>query len=242
MPRYLYSTVVLTHAVWILVLLSLSAVLGIIDELRVEIEVDVTNCTERAEDGDTILLTYNGTFEDGVSFDATKPGASMNLTLGPSLIQGFNLGLYDACIGQTRRIFVPYRLGYGEAGAGGVIPPRTDIIFLVVVLDIFKPDYVGFNYENTTELIDIDDFDDETAIDHGKGKGDRDGKGRNNHVRRRPHRGRPFWWYVQFLAIPVLIILLIVDAYYLYKIYFPHGRVKFYKVRDHEPNDIVNTL
>lgn len=47
MPRYLYSTAVLTHAVWILVLLSLSAVLGIIDELRVEIEVGtvfVVNC------------------------------------------------------------------------------------------------------------------------------------------------------------------------------------------------------
>ncbi|XP_054775640.2 peptidyl-prolyl cis-trans isomerase FKBP10-like [Lytechinus pictus] len=184
----------------------------------------------------------------------------MNLTLGPSLIQGFNLGLFGACIGQTRRIFVPYRLGYGDAGAGGVIPPKTDIIFLVGVLDIFKPeptetetDYVHeVTYENTTEFVtdsnEIDDFDtgDDTnnnVIDNNHGKGDGGGsRDRNDHVRRRPHRGRSFWWYVQFLAIPVLIILLIVDAYYLYKIYFPHGRVKFYKVRDHEPNDIVNTL
>jgi FKBP-type peptidyl-prolyl cis-trans isomerase FklB len=41
-------------------------------------------------------------------------------------------------IGAKYRFFVPYTLGYGEKGAGKVIPPFATLIFDVELLDI-KP-------------------------------------------------------------------------------------------------------
>ncbi|XP_071480344.1 FK506-binding protein 3-like [Diadema antillarum] len=191
---------------------------------------------------------FNGTYENGESFNATAPGIPVNLTLG-TLIQGLNSGLSGACVGQTRKIFIPHQLGYdddAEAGTNGnAIPPHTDVIFLVKVINIFpfETEVITSVYENTTDFALIDGQDNLLENDKSN-EGDNNDSKRplRNHPRAIPHHSRPFWWYLQFLAIPVLIILLVVDAYYLYKIYFPHGRVKFYKVRDHEPNDIVSTL
>jgi len=41
-------------------------------------------------------------------------------------------------VGSKYKFFVPYNLGYGEQGAGGVIPPFSTLIFDVELLDIVK--------------------------------------------------------------------------------------------------------
>lgn len=51
------------------------------------------------------------------------------------MIPGFIEGLEQLAIGDKATLFIPSNLGYGEAGAGGVIPPNANIIFEVEMLE-----------------------------------------------------------------------------------------------------------
>ena len=50
-------------------------------------------------------------------------------------IPGFVEGLNAMSFGDKATIFIPSKLGYGERGAGGVIPPNANIIFEVELLE-----------------------------------------------------------------------------------------------------------
>jgi len=49
------------------------------------------------------------------------------------MIPGFIEGLDKLKIGEKAVFFIPFNLGYGEQGAGGVIPPNANLIFEVEV-------------------------------------------------------------------------------------------------------------
>ncbi len=51
------------------------------------------------------------------------------------LIPGFIEGIEQLSFGDKATIFIPSRLGYAEAGAGGVIPPNANIIFEIELLE-----------------------------------------------------------------------------------------------------------
>jgi peptidylprolyl isomerase len=51
------------------------------------------------------------------------------------MIPGFIEGLEKLSFGDKAVIFIPSKLGYGEAGAGGVIPPNANIIFEIELLE-----------------------------------------------------------------------------------------------------------
>jgi cyclophilin family peptidyl-prolyl cis-trans isomerase len=51
------------------------------------------------------------------------------------MIPGFIEGLEKLSFGDKAVLFIPSKLGYGEAGAGGVIPPNANIIFEVELLE-----------------------------------------------------------------------------------------------------------
>jgi len=50
-------------------------------------------------------------------------------TPSAQLITGFKEALLTMKVGDKIRVFIPATLGYGEAGAGDVIPPNSDLIF-----------------------------------------------------------------------------------------------------------------
>ena len=50
-------------------------------------------------------------------------------TPSAQLIPGFKEALLTMKVGDKIRVFIPAALGYGEAGAGDVIPPNSDLIF-----------------------------------------------------------------------------------------------------------------
>ena len=59
------------------------------------------------------------------------------------VIKGFDEGLLDACHGEKRRLTIPPALGYGDKGAGTVIPPGATLVFEVEIVNIQDGDQVG---------------------------------------------------------------------------------------------------
>lgn len=108
--------------------------------------------------GSMVMVNYAGYFEDGTLFDtswqkvAEENGAlniakrdqgmyqAMPTKYGPDapMIQGFKDGLLNMNVGDRAVVYIPSHLGYGENGAGGVIPPNTDLIFEMEIVEIQK--------------------------------------------------------------------------------------------------------
>ncbi|SEQ73595.1 peptidylprolyl isomerase [Hyunsoonleella jejuensis] len=53
------------------------------------------------------------------------------------MIAGFKEGMQQLNVGDKATLFIPYHLGYGEAGSRG-IPPKTNLIFEVEILSLAK--------------------------------------------------------------------------------------------------------
>jgi FK506-binding protein 2 len=90
-------------------------------------------CSRKTQKEDTIFVHYRGTLaSDGKQFDASYDrGKPFSFTLGRGqVIQGWDEGLLDMCIGEGRQLTVPPELGYGAAGAGNVIPGGATLSML----------------------------------------------------------------------------------------------------------------
>lgn len=105
--------------------------------------------------GQQVYIHYAGFFENGSLFDSSIE--SVNKVFGKfdqnrasqngyqpiafefgkkdGLISGFIEGIEKLNFGDKATLFIPSKLGYGEAGAGGVIPPNANIIFEIELLE-----------------------------------------------------------------------------------------------------------
>lgn len=90
------------------------------------------------ETGQQISVRYTGWLEDGTKFDSSLDmGKTLVFPLGSgSVIAGWDEGLATMRVGGTRQLVIPPELGYGESGAGGVIPPDAVLIFEVELVEI----------------------------------------------------------------------------------------------------------
>ena len=94
---------------------------------------------EEAKDYNKVVVNYTGTLEDGSIFDSSlNPGRDpFTFTLGVgSVIKGWDQGVKDMKVGGKRKLTIPPELGYGDRGAGNVIPPGATLIFEVELLEI----------------------------------------------------------------------------------------------------------
>jgi FKBP-type peptidyl-prolyl cis-trans isomerase len=92
-----------------------------------------------AQDYNKVVVNYTGTLEDGSVFDSSlKAGRGpFTFTLGVgAVIKGWDLGVKGMKVGGKRKLTIPSDLGYGDRGAGGVIPPGATLIFEVELLEV----------------------------------------------------------------------------------------------------------
>lgn len=85
---------------------------------------------------DTVEVHYKGTLINGKVFDSSyKRGQSISFPLN-RVISGWTEGLQLMKEGAKYELVIPAKLGYGERGAGDVIPPNATLVFDVELLKV----------------------------------------------------------------------------------------------------------
>lgn len=108
--------------------------------------IDVKQGTgAEALSGKPVIVHYTGWLYDsaapegkGAKFDSSRDrGVPFGFFLGSGkVIKGWDQGVVGMKAGGQRRLIIPPQLGYGERGAGGVIPPNAALIFDVELIEV----------------------------------------------------------------------------------------------------------
>jgi peptidylprolyl isomerase len=117
-----------------------------------KVSITQKSSKDKPKDGETVYIEYSGFLEDGTLFDTSSPEvakqfgkydeqrdmehgySSLPYVMGSNrMIPGFIEGLGKLKIGEKAIFYIPFNLGYGEQGAGNVIPPNANLIFEVEV-------------------------------------------------------------------------------------------------------------
>lgn len=91
----------------------------------------------KAVAGKTVSVNYKGTLANGQVFDQSYGRGPFSFKLGAGqVIKGWDEGVAGMKVGGKRRLVIPPALGYGDQGAGGVIPPNATLTFEVELLGV----------------------------------------------------------------------------------------------------------
>lgn len=110
------------------------------EESTLQIETIKNGYGRAAEAGDLVTVHYTGWLFDpdapdnrGEKFDSSVDrGEKFPFPLGAGrVIKGWDEGVAGMLIGETRVLTIPPEMGYGDRGAGNVIPPGATLIFEV---------------------------------------------------------------------------------------------------------------
>jgi len=92
----------------------------------------------QAEKGKSVSVHYEGSLDNGQVFDSSyrrKDPITFTLGIG-QVIHGWDEGIALLKEGDKARFVIPSYLGYGERGAGGVIPPNATLVFDVELVKV----------------------------------------------------------------------------------------------------------
>ena len=102
-----------------------------------------------AEAGDLAEVHYTGWLFDaaatdnrGTKFDSSVDrGQRFQFPLGAGrVIKGWDQGVIGMLIGEKRELTIAPDMGYGDRGAGNVIPPGATLVFEVELFKLVGPD------------------------------------------------------------------------------------------------------
>jgi FKBP-type peptidyl-prolyl cis-trans isomerase FkpA len=107
----------------------------------------VVGTGKEATVGSTVVVNYTGWFykplaakQHGRQFDSSRDAGRepLEFPLGAGrVIKGWDQGVAGMKVGGKRTLIIPSELAYGKRGVGGgAIPPDSDLIFDVELLDV----------------------------------------------------------------------------------------------------------
>jgi len=100
---------------------------------------------QAAQVGDNVVVHYTGWLYDesaednrGAKFDSSVDrGEHFQFPLGAGrVIKGWDQGVEGMAIGEVRELTIAPEMGYGERGAGSVIPPGATLVFEVELFGV----------------------------------------------------------------------------------------------------------
>jgi FKBP-type peptidyl-prolyl cis-trans isomerase FkpA len=113
---------------------------------QIQIIDTVTGKGKEATVGSNVTVNYTGWFykpmaakQRGRKFDSSlNPGRTpLDFRLGSGMvIKGWEQGVVGMKVGGKRTLIIPSELAYGKRGSPGGIPPDSDLIFDVELLDV----------------------------------------------------------------------------------------------------------
>ena len=102
---------------------------------------EVVGTGPEAKTGDKVKVHYTGTLMNGKQFDSSRGKEPFEFELGKgSVIKGWDEGVPGMKVGGKRKLTIPWKLAYGEAGSGDKIPPKAALKFDVELLEIVGAD------------------------------------------------------------------------------------------------------
>ncbi len=91
----------------------------------------------KVESGDMVYVHYEGRLLDGTVFDSSYDrGEPLEFVVGQGwVIPGWDEGITMMHVGGKATLVIPSHLGYGDKGAGPMIPAYSTLVFDVEVVD-----------------------------------------------------------------------------------------------------------
>ncbi len=105
---------------------------------ELQIKDEVLGTGKETVKGALLITQYEGFLEDGTKFDSSRDrGQPFKCVFGTGrVIKGWDLGLVGMREGGKRTLHVPAHLAYGERQVGALIPPHSNLIFHIELLEV----------------------------------------------------------------------------------------------------------
>lgn len=92
---------------------------------------------DKVKVGSQVMVFYKGTLKTGEQFDSNIGKTPYGVLIGAGeVIRGWEEGLLGMLSGGKRKLIIPYKLAYGEAGKPPTIPPKAELHFEIELVSV----------------------------------------------------------------------------------------------------------